>query len=116
MSQSALFLGSTGNLVGIMGKRHVLIPESLRGGIDGGGTEAVGARRGAQAGGGGPGGAPPAGPPPRPPPPPPAAPRCRACARAPRLGIAPQGLPFLRRRAIQGHRGLHERLERARGA
>src|ERR671910_2688548 len=25
-----------------------------------------------------------------------------------------QGLPFLRRRAILGHRGLHERLERAR--
>src|SRR5215207_9271111 len=34
--------------------------------------------------------------------------------RAPQLGIAPQGLPFLRRRAILGHRGLHERLERAR--
>src|SRR6202022_2411681 len=32
----------------------------------------------------------------------------------PPLGIAPQGLPFLRRRAILGHRGLHERLERAR--
>src|SRR5947207_15667423 len=35
--------------------------------------------------------------------------------RAPQLGIAAQGLPFLRRRAIPGHRGLHERLERARG-
>src|SRR5215207_7208215 len=34
--------------------------------------------------------------------------------RAPQLGIAPQGLPILRRRAILGHRGLHERLERAR--
>src|SRR5437660_8714122 len=34
--------------------------------------------------------------------------------RAPRLGIAPRGLPFLRRRAILGHRGLDERLERAR--
>src|SRR5437660_11605288 len=34
--------------------------------------------------------------------------------RAPQLGIASQGLPFLRRRAILGHRGLHERLERAR--
>ncbi len=26
----------------------------------------------------------------------------------------PQGLPFLHRLAILGHRGLHERLERAR--
>src|SRR5687767_15172869 len=26
---------------------------------------------------------------------------------------APESLPFLRRRAILGHRGLHERLERA---
>src|SRR5216684_4524850 len=34
--------------------------------------------------------------------------------KMPQLGIAPQGLPFLRRRAILGHRGLHERLERAR--
>lgn len=34
--------------------------------------------------------------------------------RAPQLGVALQGLPFLRRRAILGHRGLHERLERAR--
>jgi hypothetical protein len=34
--------------------------------------------------------------------------------RAPQLGIAPQGLPFVRWRAILGHRGLHERLERAR--
>src|ERR1051325_5318932 len=34
--------------------------------------------------------------------------------RAPQLGIAPQGLPFLRRLRILDHRGLHERLERAR--
>src|SRR5947199_3994422 len=41
--------------------------------------------------------------------------RAESCMRrAPQLGIAPQGLPFLRRRAIPGHRGLHERLERAR--
>ena len=32
--------------------------------------------------------------------------------RAPQLGIAPRGLPFLRPRVL-GHRGLHERLERA---
>src|ERR1043166_2406023 len=34
--------------------------------------------------------------------------------RAPQLGIAPQGLPFVRRRVILGYCGLHERLERAR--
>src|ERR1700677_5254802 len=32
---------------------------------------------------------------------------------APQLAIAPQDLPFLRRQAILGHRGFHERLERA---